>query len=122
MQAISQKYCIYWTESYSTNLLVVEFSVVRAVARNPVLGLLPGLFEKILNPRLHMRLVRPIVLIQLLAELVNGQCVQVCLHVGITRLSNHLMRDLTGVSKSEVRQTPHKSLGFLHLGLLMLHH
>lgn len=78
----------------NTNLLIVEFCVIRAAARHPVFGLFPGLFKQVLKSPLHMCLVCSVIIFQLFAQLANCWCMQVSFHVWITRLSNHLMRDL----------------------------
>lgn len=80
-----------------TDLLIGELCVIGAAARHPVFRFFPGLFEQVLKSPLHMRVVCSIIIFQLLAQLVNCWCVQVSLHIRITRLSNHLMRDLSGV-------------------------
>lgn len=77
-----------------TNLLVVQLCIIRAAAGHPVFGLFPGLFEQVLKSPLHVDLVRPVVILKLLAELIECWCMQVSFHVRITRLSDHFMRDL----------------------------
>lgn len=90
---------------YITNLLTVKLCVIRAAAGYPVFGLFPGLFKEILKSPLHVGLVGSIIIFQLLAELTDCGRMQVGLHIGIARLSDHLMGNLMDTQKRQVKST-----------------